>query len=45
MTKKKKTKSLAMKEKIKRLATKAELKARQNKTVKLQRYDLIFFYW
>ena len=32
-----------MKEKIKRLATKAELKAQQDKTVKLQRYDLIFF--
>ena len=31
--------------KIKRLATTAELKAQQDKTVKLQGYDLIFFYW
>ena len=30
-------------EKVKKLATKAELKAKQYKTVKLQMYDLSYF--
>ena len=32
-------------EEIKTLATKAELKSEEDKKVKFQTYNLIFFYW